>query len=302
MRGRSTPSHCYCTLGHVNPSVRIAISEGLPVTGTGPHWVRSEPGIAAAGQGGDEHLRQRWLRILRERCRREAPATLEAALHDPAVCTLLQVLDRRAEAALLSESSAGWEKAWNLLEPAGTGVCADLWIGTEGGWKFGWLDAIAGEPAAATAARLQAATAALAQALGCPAQPLAVHFAGGPDPRARDWERQLATLRARLELKAAEIYSPLLFAGGRLQAAAFLQAVRQAASAAAPLLAPLLYVPRLPRAELEAAFAASGGADSDGGWCGPFRAGAEAPVARVPAGAGAARLAATLANLATLAL
>ncbi|HVB39836.1 MAG TPA: hypothetical protein VNE83_02975, partial [Terriglobales bacterium] len=178
----------------------------------------------------------------------------------------------------------------------------DLWIGTEGGWKFGWLDAIAGEPAAATAARLQAATAALAQALGCPAQPLAVHFAGGPDPRARDWERQLATLRARLELKAAEIYSPLLFAGGRLQAAAFLQAVRQAASAAAPLLAPLLYVPRLPRAELEAAFAASGGADSDGGWCGPFRAGAEAPVARVPAGAGAARLAATLANLATLAL
>jgi hypothetical protein len=278
----------------VSSSVRIAISEGVPVTGAGLHWVRSEAVLAASGPD-QERLRQRWLRILRERRPSQAPGALEAMLDQPAVRTLLLVLDRRAEAVLLSESAAGWEAAWGLLQPAGTGVCTDLWVGNDGAGSFGWLDAIAGEPAAATAARLQAAAAMLAQALGYPAQPLVLHFASGPDARVVDWERQLATLRARLELRAAELYSPLLFAGGRLQAAAFLQAARQAAGAAAPALAPLLYVPRLSRAEFEAAFAGGGA------WCGPFRAGAEAPGARVPAGAGGARLAATLALLAPLA-
>ena len=273
--------------------MRIALSEDVPVTGAGLNLVRSEAVLGASGPS-QERLRQRWLRILRERRPSQAPGALEAMLDQPAVRTLLLVLDRRAEAVLLSESAAGWEAAWGLLQPAGTGVCTDLWVGNDGAGSFGWLDAIAGEPAAATAARLQAAAAMLAQALGYPAQPLVLHFASGPDARAVDWERQLATLRARLELRAAELYSPLLFAGGRLQAAAFLQAARQAA---APALAPLLYVPRLSRAEFEAAFAFAGG----GAWCGPFRAGAEAPGARVPAGAGGARLAATLALLAPLA-
>ena len=273
--------------------MRIALSEDVPVTGAGLNLVRSEAVLGASGPG-QERLRRRWLRILRERRPSQAPGALEAMLDQPAVRTLLLVLDRRAEAVLLSESAAGWEAAWGLLQPAGTGVCTDLWVGNDGAGSFGWLDAIAGEPAAATAARLQAAAAMLAQALGYPAQPLVLHFASGPDARAVDWERQLATLRARLELRAAELYSPLLFAGGRLQAAAFLQAARQAA---APALAPLLYVPRLSRAEFEAAFAFAGG----GAWCGPFRAGAEAPGARVPAGAGGARLATTLALLAPLA-
>lgn len=267
--------------------MRIAISEGLPVTGAGLHLVRAETGNAGVP---DERRRQRWLRILRERRRREAPAALEAALLDPAVRALLLVLDRGAEAALLGESGAS--TAWGLLEPTATGVCADLWIGRDGAGSFGWLDVIAGEPAAATAARLQAASATLARALGQPALPLAAHFASGPDPHARAWENELATLRARQQVTVAELYSPLLFAAGRLQAPALLQAVRQAAGGAAPV----LYAPKLPRAEFESAFAASGGV-----WCGPFRAGAEAPAACLPANPSAARVAATLALLATLA-
>lgn len=234
-----------------------------------------------------EALRLRWLRLLAERRRRESPASNEAALQLAAVRTMLLVLDRRADAALLSADGAGSELAWSLLEPLGTGVTADVWMGRLGEWSFGWLDAIAGEAAALTAARLQAATALLSRQ--APAQPLVIAFAGGPDPRAAERERQLATLRARLPVQTAALYSPLFYAEGRLQTRAWLEAVRVAAGARLPL----VYVPRLSRAELEAGMAANALP-----WCGPFRAGAEAPAAMVPAGAGGARIAATLAALA----
>lgn len=261
--------------------VRIAVSASLqpPFSASGIELVRAE-------SGGAERQRQRWRRILQERCRREAPAAVEAKLDQPAFRALLLALDKQADAALWSEADPGSAAAWELLEPVGNGVCADVWLGAHQAWRFGWLDPVPGESPAALAARLQAAAAMLTRIFAAPTVPLAITFAGGPDPLASQWERHLATVRARLEVKTASLYSPLFYRDGRLQTSVLLDALRQAAGAAPTL----LYVPRLPRLEVE-----------NDAWCGPCRAGAELPAARVPPPASAARLNATLAALATLA-
>ena len=262
------------------------------------------PAVAAA----DERTRLRWQRLLQETAGPGFTAEAGAgALGDASVRALLLVLDRQADAAVISTEDGAATALWRRLEPepAAPGLCADLYIGEYAsdaagqatGIRFGWVDwqddeaGAGGESPAHAAARLHAAAAALARAAGVPAPPLLVSFSGAPERLNPVEERFWRTLEARTPAARLPLYSPLFFSQGTLQAGAWLRALRRDwRPRPAPAL-PVLCVPRLARTEFAAALAAAGGS-----WAGPFRAGSRHPAARLaPAEAAApARADATL--------
>ncbi|MGH9543405.1 MAG: hypothetical protein ACRD2H_16185, partial [Terriglobales bacterium] len=159
--------------------------------------------------------------------------------------------------------------------------------------SFAWAQAVVGAPAAAG---LTAAAAWLARVLARPVAVAVVSFAGGVNPRRGEWEETWRALRARAEAARQpvpppqwiELYSPLFYPDGWLQAGALLETV---ARKTAPAL-PLIWAPRLPAGELAAALASQGGALS-----GTLLAGAERPVASLAAGASGAEIECTVATM-----
>ena len=239
----------------------------------------------------EARLQQRWQRLWLERRRGRGGslAEAEAALRQDSTRALLLALDGAADAVVVNAAESA--AVWRLLEPAPAQVCADLWLGRLGG-DLGWLDWQGGEDLSAAAERLRSASAAAARACGATALPVVVDFAGGRDPLRARIERWAETLRARTAAIYLQLYSPLLFSGTGLQVAALLQAVRKASGTAVPVMC----IPQLPRSEFAAALTAAGGT-----WCGPFRAGAELPVACLSAEANPGQARATAAWLECLA-
>ncbi|MGH9481263.1 MAG: hypothetical protein ACRD1L_04140 [Terriglobales bacterium] len=277
------------------PSVRIALPEALRPRAEaaalrlpGPRPQLISPPLPA-----DPRQRLRWQRLWQERRAGAgaSPAEAEAALHNPLLRAVLLTLDRGADAALLDEGDAGCAAAWQLLEPLQpTGACAELYLGSLPGATapapgFGWFDWPASGELSPAASQFHAAVAETARLAQAPAVPLLVDFSNGRNPLRPQWERWLLTLQARMPAQSCQLYSPLFYRQGELQAAALVDAVGLISRAATPVLC----VPRLARRDFAASLLAAGGR-----WAGPFRAGAEVPAARLAPHADAASCQATL--------
>lgn len=274
--------------------LRITVPESLwpQAEAAGAGWSGPQLQWVACGPPADPRQRQRWLRLWLERRAGAGASSADAelALQDASVRALLAVWDRLADAAVLNQADAGCAAAWRMVEPAPSrGGCADIWIGewpagAEG--AFGWLDWPTEAPLSQAVDAMRVAAAELAHLVGAAAMPCLVAFRGGKDRMQAQAERFAATLGARGPCCTVTLYSPLFFKDGRLQVAAWLEAVRRACPRGT---APLVCVPQLGRDEFAEALASAGGR-----WAGPLRAGAECAVARITPQTGAARLQDTL--------
>lgn len=280
--------------------LRIAVPEALRAAAVPAAAARPAPVLLAPAEPDAARQRAAWERLWLERRRGRggSPGEAEAALALAPVRAMLALLAQECDAALLSEADAGWERAWELLEPATPGgVCAELWIAALPGaggraTTTGWCAWPGTERLSWAADTLANAADTLGRIAGAAATPVLLDFSNGRDPARPQLERLAATLAARQPAtRLIQIYSPFFFEQGQLRARSVLAAVERQVPGTL-----LLCGPRLQRAELAAALEAEGGS-----WAGPLAAGAERPAARVAAPATPSRVAATLERLAQLA-
>lgn len=280
----------------VPPALQTAAAAAVPALGP----VR----VICPAPPRPERLEWRWQRLLRERGGHRSAAELDAARQDGSVRAVLALLDHEADAALLSESDPAWRLGWELLEPAraASGTLAlpgtDVWIGSTAhgtgpgggmGTAFGWLEWANGTTTSAAVDRLRSAAASVGRATGRVAVPVVVNFSGGPSPVQAATQRFRRTLAERTTASMLDLYSPLFYAEGRLQASALVAAVQRSL---APSAIAVLCCPQLEGADVAASLENAGGR-----WAGPFRAGAEHPMARCATGLSQAQVTATLAWL-----
>ncbi len=274
-----------------SPRIALAESLRLPAEAALARLPAPRPVLVCPPLPEEPRLRLRWQRLWQERRRAagESAAEAEAALRDASVRALLAALDRQAEAALLATADALAASAWRVLEPLpGEPAVAALWIAelpAAPAPLLGWCDWPAAGGAHAAAIALRVAAAELERLGAGPAQPLALDFFGGREDSAARAAGLSGSLAARGAAASLRLYSPLLFAGGRLDASALAAHV----AAAAPGAVPVMCAPRLPREEWAAAVERAGGS-----WAGPLCAGAEIAAALAAPGASAERLAASL--------
>lgn len=267
--------------------LRLAVAASLMEAGTASTRRGGGAGVRvfAPALPSEERQRQRWQRIWMERRAATGASEAEAgaALQCASVRAILALLDHQADAALVDTAEAA--AAWPLLEPRTASGCADLYVGAgEGRARLGWCDCDAHAPPSGSAGQLRAASLELARLSGQPAVPAAISLSPQAEP-SPEFERLAVTLGARGPAAVVQLYSPLFFREGKLQAEALLNAI---GSHTAPAL-PVLGLPAELRAEFAAAWCGSGGA-----WTGALRAGAEAAAARISASASAPEMEATV--------
>lgn len=266
--------------------------------GGGAAWARAlaapaERGVRLRSAGAETAAEPRRdaARVLAERMapRGFDQEAVAAALREPLLAALARLLGGQTAGLIAAGDETAAQAAWRWLEPAAGGALARLRVGRGAGAaeaSFAWAEAVIGAPAAAG---LSAAATWLMRALARPVAVAVVSFAGGVNPRRGEWEETWRALRARAAAAPQpvpppqwiELYSPLFYPDGQLQAGALLETV---ARKTAPAL-PLIWAPRVPARELAAALASQGGALS-----GTLLAGAERPVASLGPGASAAEV------------
>jgi len=267
----------------------------------GAAWARllaAPPEQGARLRRGGDGVPRDALRVMSERMapRGWDQEAVAAALTTPPLAAMARLLAGATSAVIFVGDETEARQAWRWLEPARGAALAPIRLGQsrgEAAASFAWYEPAAGAP---PAAGMGSAAAWLSQALERPVAAAVVAFEGGGPSQRGAWREVWRALRARAEAAArplpppawVELYSPLYYAQGRLQAEALVTAIGQRTAPAGAL----VWAPRVGTRELAAALESEGGALS-----GVILAGAERPVAWVEAGAGAAAIELTVAAL-----